>query len=243
MGTRFKVAKGTVEMLFMVVRVAFVWLALSVLPVLYAQDSSGGSASSTKTFELKYADPEDLRKIFSGQSYVMETNRELKLLTAHGSAAFLKEVEDTVKRFDVPPPLPADIEITFYLLAPTGGPLPKELAALTKDSAFKLADSQLIRVRAGLGADAIGIAAPPAAPDTATFSRVQFQSATLNPDLKAEVISLTGLRIWLKGSQPKADADILANIDVPGNQAVIVAKSGTDKPVMVVVRVSSVKNK
>ena len=47
----------------------------------------------------------------------MEANRELKVLTAHGSPAFLKEVEDTIKRLDVPPPLPGDTEITVYLLA------------------------------------------------------------------------------------------------------------------------------
>src|SRR5450755_4196175 len=72
---------------------------------------------TTKTFEVKYVDPEQVRNVFSGQSHVMEANRDLKLLTARGSAAFLKEVEDTIKRLDVAPPTPPNTEITVYLLA------------------------------------------------------------------------------------------------------------------------------
>jgi hypothetical protein len=222
-----------------------------------------GSANdwASKTFELKYIDPEQVRSLFSERSFVMEVNRDLMSLTAHGSAAFLKEVEDAVKKFDVAPPPPGNIQITVSLLtiaaqAPTGRVLPKELAAIGKEltaagaPAVKLADSQMMRVRVGGPGEALGLTG---APDAASLSRIRIQSASLTPSPKGDLISLNGLRVWFSipaatpettpapGAKPdKTDADISVSIDVTQNQAVVVSNAGTDKPVVVAVRASLV---
>jgi len=226
------------------------------LPPIYGQDPkpanpSGDAAWTTKTFDVKYVDPEEVRKVFSSQSYVMEANRELKVLTAHGSPAFLKEVEDTIKRLDIPPPVPGDTEITVYLLAgvvqaPTGKALPAELSALAKELPAKLADMQMFRVRVGQSGETTS--APPEGATGVTLTRMRVDSTALNPGPKGDIVSVNGLKVWINipadPSAPKTaktDADVTADIDVAPNEAVVVAKVGVDKPLAVVVRVGVVK--
>jgi len=240
-----------------------IWLGLALLSILSAQDLSKPAQAAppdawgTKTIQVKYVDPEQLRRMFSGQSYVMEADRDLKVLTVHGPPAFLKEVEDTVKRFDIAPPLPANIQITVYLLAVAeqaspSGALPPELAALAKDlkasgpQELKLADSQMVRVRAGWPAEAMGSATSP--PTAATLSRIQLGSVSVHPDPKGNVISLDGLRVWLNvpsgpeapRAESKSNGDVVADIDVAESQAIGVARTGIDKPLVVIVRASIV---
>ena len=194
--------------------------------------------------------------MFSGQSHVMEADRDLKVLTVHGPSAFLKEVEETVKRFDILPPLPANIQITIYLLAvaeqaSSSGTLPPELAAIGKElkaasgsQALRLADCQMVRVRAGQPAEAMGPGTSSLA--AVTLLRIRLESASVHPDPKGDMISLDGLRVWLNipptpetpRVESKSNGDVAADIDVAQNQAVIVAKTGIDKPLVVLVRAS-----
>ncbi len=240
-------------------------VGLASLAALDAQDpkpagpppgaTPGDSAWVTKTFDVKYIDPEEVRKVFASQSYVMEANRELKVLTAHGSAAFLKEVEDTIKRLDIPPPAPGDTEITVYLLAgavqaPTGKALPAELSALAKDLPPKLADMQMFRVRVGQSGETTS--APPAGATAVTLTRMRVDSTAVNPGPKGDILSVNGLKVWINipadpnatattPKTPKNDPDVTADIDLVPNQAAVVAKVGVDKPLAVVVRVGVVK--
>jgi hypothetical protein len=212
-------------------------------------------AWSTKTFDLKYLDPEQVRRVFAGQSHVMDTDRELKVLTARGSPAFLKEVEDTIKRLDVAPPTPANTQITVYLLAtapqaPTGAALPTELSALAKEVPAKLADMQMFRVREGQAGETTG-AVPAVGSSAVSLSRVRVDSSSINPGAKGDIVSLNGLRIWINvpqadgGSSPpktlKTEPDVAADIDLTPNEAVVVAKVGIEKPLAVVVRVGVVR--
>ena len=160
---------------------------------------------TTKTFDLKFIDPEQVRNVFSGQSHVMEANRDLKLLTARGSAAFLKEVEDTIKRLDVAPPLPPNTQITVYLLAaapqaPAGTALPAELKALEKELPAKMADMQMFRVRAGQPGETTSAEAAPA--PAVSIYRIRVDSSSVNPGPKGDVVSLNGLKIWLNIPPP-----------------------------------------
>jgi hypothetical protein len=246
-------------------RVIPICLVIVPLSILSAQEPSkpvptaSPDAWGTKSIQVKYVDPEQLRRIFSGQSYVMEADRDLKVLTVHGPSAFLKEVEEAVKRFDIAPPVPANIQITVYLLAvaeqaSSSGTLPAELAAVAKElkaaagsQALRLADCQMVRVRAGQPAEAMGSTA--SSPTAATLSRIQLDSASVNPDPKGDVISLDGLRVWLNVPptpetphvESKSNGDVAANIDLVQNQAVVVAKTGIDKPLVVIVRASVIR--
>ncbi len=216
-----------------------------------------GEVWTTKTFEVKYVDPEQVRRVFAGQSYVMDADRELKLLTARGSAAFLKEVEDTIKRLDVPPPTPANTQITVYLVAgplqaPSGAALPAELKALEKDLPAKLADMQMFRVRTGQPGETTSIPTEPAT--AVTLTRIRVDSTSVNPGPKGDIVSLNGLKVWINipadanstpsssaPKTPKNEPDVTADLDVTPNEAVVVAKVGLEKPLALVVRVGVVK--
>lgn len=187
----------------------------------------------------------------------MDASRELKVLTVHGTTALLKEVEDTIKRFDVPSPPPANLQISVYLLtvaaqSPTGVALPPDLAALGKEFSVKaapalvLADSQMIRLRDGQPGEQASI---PGAADSAAVSRIRLRGATVIPGAKGEMISLTGLQVWLTipaavpgaALQTRPDADVSADIDVDQDVPVAVSRSGVDKPVIVIVRATIAK--
>src|SRR5580704_8650694 len=113
-----------------------------------------------RMFPLKYADADQLRKLFSAFSYPMTTNRDFNVLLVTAPPGFQTQVEAVIKQFDVAPEPPKNIELTVYLLtgadAPGPAPLPKELQELQKQlvaassyKAFRLADSQVIRIRPG----------------------------------------------------------------------------------------------
>lgn len=223
------------------------YLALVSLPAVFGQQTSGqGSNSSppgwgTKTIQVKYIDPEQLRDVYSGRSFVIQVNRELKLLTVSGPTQFLDEVEETAKRLDVAPALPKDIEVTVYLLAtvaqaPSVQPLPAELQNAEKRlnlPALRLADSETMRIREGQPGD---LSFGPAA--GVSLTHIALKSASVTSGAKADVISLTGLHCWLSkgsGQQPPSNNDFTTDIDVTQNEAALVAKSGVDKPIAVVV--------
>jgi hypothetical protein len=234
-----------------------------LLPLLHAQDPAKSANKpvatdqyATKSFELKYIDPDQIRQMFADRSLVMEVNRSLKVLTVHGPASFLKEVEDAVKRFDLAPPPPVNIQITIYMLtvaaqAPAGVALPADLAAIGKEltaagsQALKLADSHMLRLRE---AQAVEATSAPGAVPSAIMSRVKLQSASITPGPKGDLVSLNGLKVWFdipsptgEKSTPKTDPDVAVDLDVEQNQAVIASKSGLDKPVVVVVRAAVIK--
>jgi len=240
-------------------------LALFAFFLLNAQDAAKkdptkppppvmGGEWETRSFDVKYVDPEAIRAFFSGRSFVMQASRELHVLTVNGPPGFVKEVEDAVKRFDIPGPPPSDIQITIYLLAtaaqaPTGTPLPKDLSEVAKDFGTqtpKLADSQILRVREGDSGEVTGLEQKP---DSANLSRVFIQSTSVGPGKKGELVSLYGLKVWLNipptpgatNTQLKADPDVSADVDIDTSEAVMVSKTGVDKPVAVVVRATVIK--
>jgi len=82
------------------------------LPILIFFLSRGFAADAVKMFPLKYADSEQLRKLFSSYAYAMSVNRDLNVLTVTAPASFLAEVEAAVKQFDIAPVPPKNIELT-----------------------------------------------------------------------------------------------------------------------------------
>jgi hypothetical protein len=230
---------------------------LAVVSILRGQDGSAAARNgtwTTKAIELKYLDPEDLRRVFSSQSYVMQVNRDLKLLIVTGPQSFVKEVEDLGSRLDVTPPIPTNLQITVYLLANTGqptcaDPLPSDIASLkgelaagSKAATLQLVDTQFLRVRAGQPGQA-GVASSSAC--TPSLGGVSLQSAWLNSDGKEKTISLNGLQVAVnKAASPdpthataaKGDSDIKISVDVSPDKPAVIARSGIDAPVTVVVR-------
>src|SRR5580704_13218295 len=89
-----------------------------------------------RMFPLKYADADQLRKLFSAFSYPITTNRDFNVLLVTAPPGFQTQVEEVIKQFDIAPQIPKNLELTIYLLtgaeAPGPTPLPKELQEMEK---------------------------------------------------------------------------------------------------------------
>jgi hypothetical protein len=190
--------------------------------------------SVVKIFPLKYADSEQVRKLFSGFSYQMSANRDFNVLTVMAPASFMTQVEAAVKQFDVAPVPPKNIELTVYLLtgadAPGPAPLPKELQEMEKQliatssyKAYHLADTQVIHTRPGQPADSSGVL---------PLSQVRFRAGWINSDEKGRIISFDGLRVQLK------TLAISEDIDLRENQLVVIGKASPDGLLVAVAKVS-----
>jgi hypothetical protein len=210
------------------------------LPILILALARGFAADAppaepvTKMFALKYADSEQVRKLFSSYSYPMSTNRDFNVLTVNAPASFVSQVEAAVKQFDVAPVPPKNIELTVYLLtgadAPGPAPLPKELQEMEKQliatssyKAYHLADTQVMRTRPGQPADSSGVL---------PLSQVRFRAGWINSDEKGRIISLDGFRVQLK------TLAISEDIDLRENQLVVIGKASPDGVVVAVAKVS-----
>jgi hypothetical protein len=93
----------------------------------FAADSPPPASLTVKMFPLKYADSEQVRKLFSSYSYPMSANRDFNVLTVMAPASFITQVEAAVKQFDVAPVPPKNIELTIYLLTGADAPGPAPL--------------------------------------------------------------------------------------------------------------------
>src|SRR5438477_2759541 len=181
--------------------------------ILFLAPSFAADSLTVKMFPLKYADSEQIRKLFSNYSYPMSANRDFNVLTVIAPASFITQVEAAVKQFDVAPVPPKNIELTVYLLtgadAPGPAPLPKELQEMEKQliaastyKAYHLADTQVIRTRPGQAADSSGVL---------PLSQVRFRAGWINSDEKGRILSFDGLRVQLKTLALSEDIDLREN--------------------------------
>jgi hypothetical protein len=179
-------------------------------PPAAAPISTRSEQTAIRMFQLKYADAEQIRKLFSAYSYPMTTDRDFNVLLVTAPPGFQTQVEAVVKQFDVAPEPPKNIELTVYLLtgadAPGSTPLPKELQEMEKQlvaassyKAFKLADSQVIRIRPGQPGEATGGQA---------LTQVRFRAGWINSAEKGKIISFDALRVQLKNTAISTDIDL-----------------------------------
>src|ERR1700736_4640644 len=124
--------------------------------------------SVTRVFQLRYADPRALSKLLSPYGRV-ESDQTLKAVTiTTRDNTVLSEVEQIIKRFDVPPPPVQNIDVTIYLMSALGTPsssaVPPELEAVVKQlkntfsyKGYQLIDTEVMRVRAGQGGEVSGV--------------------------------------------------------------------------------------
>jgi hypothetical protein len=142
-------------------------LALLLLaPLAMAQEQKKADAirpepQVQKLFVLKYADPTqigNLVRVFAGN---VTPNLAMHALAVSASPDAMTAIEDAIKRLDVPPAAPQNVELTVYLLAggsdsASQGAVPKELenvVAQLKNAftykSYRLLDVLTMRTRTG----------------------------------------------------------------------------------------------
>jgi hypothetical protein len=180
----------------------------------FAEDAPADK--TTRMFPLKYADAEQIRRLFTAYSYPMSANRDFNVLTVTAPPGFQTKVEAAIKEFDIAPVPPRNIELTVYVMtgADVPAPVPKELEAIEKQfitgslfKGVKLTDTQVIRIRLGQPGESGGI---------------RLRAAWVNAGEKGRVISFDGLKVNLK------TATVNADIDITEGQGVVIGKSNPD---------------
>ena len=201
----------------------------------------------TRVFQFKYADARALQRVLSPYGRV-EADPMLKALTITvRDNNVLSEVEQIVKRFDVPPPPVPNIDVTIYLMSalgtPSSGAVPAELEPVVKQlkntfsyKGYQLIDTEVIRVRAGQGGDVSGVVdGAPSVDGNKTISRVGFRSASVSTDEKGRAIRIDGLKVGLRipiaAGEKKyqyLDTGLNTDVDVREGQKVVVGKANMD---------------
>jgi hypothetical protein len=206
--------------------------------------------SVTRVFQLKYADPRSLSVLLS-QYGLVKSDQTLKAvtITTRDNTALL-EVEQIIKRFDVPPPPPPpvqNIDVTIYLMSalgtPSSGAVPPELEPVVKQlkntfsyKGYQLIDTEVMRVRAGQGGEVSGVVnGAPAVEGNKTISQVKFRSASVSTDEKGRAIRIDGLKVGLRipviSGQKQfqyIDTGINTDVDIREGQKVVVGKANMD---------------
>jgi hypothetical protein len=201
----------------------------------------------TRVFQFKYADARALQRVLSPYGRV-EADPMLKALTITvRDNNVLSEVEQIVKRFDVPPPPVPNIDVTIYLMSalgtPSSGAVPAELEPVVKQlkntfsyKGYQLIDTEVIRVRAGQGGDVSGVVdGAPSVDGNKTISRVGFRSASVSTDEKGRAIRIDGLKVGLRipiaAGEKKyqyIETGLNTDVDVREGQKVVVGKANMD---------------
>jgi hypothetical protein len=224
---------------------------LGILILLVTQFVRADEPFLTHVYQLKYAEPKELVKLLS--PYVpqiggnVQFDDHLKALAITTRKDAFPEIEQIIKRFDVPPPPVLNIEVTIYLMSalgtPSGSAVPPELEAVVKQlkntfsyKGYQLIDTEVMRVRAGQGGEVSGVVngAPSVGPNK-TISQVRFRSASVSTDEKGRAIRIDGLKVGLRipvvsgeKQYQYVDTGINTDVDVREGQKVVVGKANMD---------------
>jgi hypothetical protein len=202
----------------------------------------------TRVFQLKYADARALQKVLSPYCRGVEADQMLKALTITvRDNNVMSEVEQIIKRFDVPPPPVLNVDVTIYLMSamgtPSAGAVPPELEPVVKQlkntfsyKGYQLIDTEVMRVRAGQGGDVSGVVnGAPSVDGNKTVSQVRFRSASVSTDEKGRAIRIDGLRVGLRipvaAGEKKfqyIETGLSTDVDVREGQKVVVGKANMD---------------
>jgi hypothetical protein len=225
---------------------------LAILILFVAQFGWGADEPLlSHVYQLKYADPKGLVRLLSpfvpqiGGS--VQFDEQLKALSITTRKDAFPEIEQIIKRFDVPPPPVLNIDVTIYLMSalgtPSSGAVPPELEAVVKQlkstfsyKGYQLIDTEVMRVRAGQGGEASGVVnGGPALEGARTISQVKFKSASVSTDEKGRAIRIDGLKVGLRipvatGEKQYnyIDTGINTDVDVREGQKVVVGKANMD---------------
>jgi hypothetical protein len=217
---------------------------------LLATLASLSAGAETRVFEFKYARPSEVARLVNQYGSGIDDQR--KVWVFEGTKEQADKIAEIVKRFDVPPPPVPNVEVTIYIMSALGQPsavavpaeldgVVKQLKAMFSYKAYQLIDTQVIRVRAGLGGDSSGVVDNGSA--VKTVSQAKFKSASISTDEKGVAIRIDGLKVGMKipvplpapNKGPTAvkefqylDTGISTDVDVHEGQKYVVGKANMD---------------
>jgi hypothetical protein len=200
-----------------------------------------------KVFAIKHADVEAIARTLSIFPVPIHPNRELRVVGVSAPAALLPTIEETIRRLDVPPPAPQNVELTVYLLLASDqeGSVPAELESVVKQlrttfgfKGVRSVDTLVVRSRDTRPGQVSGLSKlDPEIPNPSTYS-LSHAGASINSDEKGRSIRLNGLRfnakIAAKNQQVEGgaavgytwiDAGFGTDVDVREGQKVVVGKT------------------
>ncbi|MCX6598581.1 MAG: hypothetical protein NTV70_19700 [Acidobacteria bacterium] len=228
---------------------ALVALAAMALPAL-AQD---GRIQSI--IDVKYGDPATITTLLMVfPNCGINFNPGLRTIqVCANSAAGLKTIEETIRRYDVYKPA-ENIEFTIYLLVASpdpakSGPVPAALESVMKQmtatfalKGYRLFDTIVLRARDSRTAEVSAIAPTRGIDGHAILYQCRIQSARITQDDKGKNIRIDGLRVGLRipqraggsggpGTVPQfnyAESGFNTDIDVREGQKAVVGKANLD---------------
>lgn len=208
----------------------------------------------TKVIQVKYADVDSLasilRPFFRFGRSELTSNRELKVLVLTSTPEQLALVEETIKRFDIPPLSTRNIEVTAYLLVGeetnTGAKIPSDLEGVVKQlksvfpySSFRLQDTLVVRCRDGREGSVNGMAPSKSSPHQSPLYNLAFRSLRLVAQGNQRIIKIDGLSLGGKIPVEQGvgggtiqyqyiDTGIHTDVDLLEGQKIVVGKSTVD---------------
>ena len=216
-----------------------------------------------KVFAVKHADAEAIARTLSIFPVPVHPNRELRVIGVSAPVGLMPTIEETIRRLDVPPAAPKNVELTVYLLLASdqessSSSLPPDLESVAKQlmatfafKGFRVVDTLVLRSRDKQSADVRGLAKlDPDIPNPSTYS-LSHRGASILSDEKGHSIRLDDLRfkaqIGVKRQQAEGSAVIAfetieagfgTNVDVREGQKVVVGKAavgGTNTALILVI--------
>jgi hypothetical protein len=200
-----------------------------------------------KVFEIKHADVDRLAGVLSLFGGV-NANRELRVIGVSASSRIMPAIEETIRRLDVPPPTPKNIELTAYLLMGdeqegSSSATPADLEGVIKQlratfayKSFNILDTLVVRSRDKKDGEVRGVAR--FSPDESTPAHYKFTyaSASIVSDEKGRSIRVDRLRLNAsvpvkpKGSSvfQVVDTGFATDVDIREGQKVVVGKATVD---------------
>jgi len=230
---------------------------LAAVPLTLAQedskterkDSSGMPQNwPVKIFQVKYADVNQLAKVFNPFGAVITADRDLKVLSVRAPKEILAAIEEAIQRLDVPAPPAKNIDLNAFLLmaSPQGpaGTLPTDLEPVVKQlktifnyQSFRLIGTLSLRQRDGSGGSVSGVLPSGAGGEQKWPINygLRIQSAFITSDTKERAIRVNNLNLSLNvpvssgpGQFNYHDVHIETSVDVHENQKVVVGKANVD---------------
>ena len=208
-----------------------------------------------RLFEIKHADVNAVANMLNVFNIPMRVDERLRVIAVSANEETLRAIEEMVKKLDVPPVAPKNVELTAYMLvgSPGGasGSLPPELqpvaAQLAGVSAYKnlrLLDTVTLRARAqpegarGLGARTVGVVNMPGfVPVDKPYqptAMLETGPISLAPLDKGSLVRIGSLKFRLmvpnntydKEGRPNYNTtEIETSVDVKEGQKVVIGKS------------------